>query len=132
MTKRFLRVSQPRTQLVLGNVPVNFTRVRISKLLMKSPVAFQDDSTHYLKINACRLEQNNKDVTLDAPRPYVFVLGFAGCANGYTTFNNCNVGCWDYECKEVRNEIILDLLITIDDQETVFDDGDLLLEFEFE
>jgi hypothetical protein len=62
---------------------------------------------------------------------YVFVIGASGCEKGYTTWNNCQAGCWDYQCTERRNEINMTLKITIDDTEVVFDDP-VMLELEFE
>ena len=115
-------------------MPINFVRARIAKLLIKPPAAFQDDATHYLKIHICELERNHKDVTSGAPRPYVFVLPIAGCENGYTTWNNCQTGCWDYSNSSLggkRNEINFTICVTIDDQEVAFE-PELLLELEFE
>jgi hypothetical protein len=97
---------------------------------MKTPTAFNDDSTHYLKIHICELEKDSKDVTTSV-NSYFFVLGFSGCENGYVTWNNCQSDCWDYSDKERRNDINFHIKITIDDVEVVLDDY-MMLELEFE
>ena len=130
--KRFIRISQPKTDVILGNVPIVFNRARVSKLLIKPPVSFQDEKTHYLKLHICELQGDNKDVTVPrSVKPYVFVLPIAGCEKGYTTWNNCIAGCWDYVTTTRKNEINFTIHATIDDTDVVFDD-ELLIELEFE
>ena len=130
--KRFVRISQPRTNVVLGHIPIQYHKVRISKLLVKAPVAFQDDSTHYLKISVCQLERNHKDVTVQQTvKPYMFVLPISGCEKGFTSYQNCMMGCWDYINFQKNSEINMELVVTVDDQEVIFDDQ-LMLELEFE
>jgi hypothetical protein len=78
----------------------------------------------------CELERDSKDIT-NLVKPYFFIIGVSGCEKNYTTWNNCNLDCWDYSCVEKRNEINLKLRVTVDDQEIILNEA-MMLELEFE
>jgi hypothetical protein len=128
--KRLIKITQSNQIQKLDQVPVNFRRLRVSKLLIKTEAPYDDDDLHCLTVDFCGYAQHKTVNNEGSLQRYSFSLPFNGCEKGLTSYQNLNDG-WDWVGSNYSNN-------SIDLEINTYIDGDpanltnpIIIELEF-
>ena len=114
MPNHLFTLTEPRLRQNLGDNGIKIKKMRVRKLLVKTPIA--DDSTHLVRLSIACYNQHI-EIRDSGKTEYFFSLPVGGCENGYITYINNDT--WDYISAHTKPEIYLHLHLTVDNNDVV-------------
>ena len=127
MGKHLIKLTTPKKHQPLGDNGIAIRKMKIHKMLIKTPVV--DDSTHIVRLSINCYNQHIEVGDNGGKTEYFFTLFTGGC-DGYITYIN-NDEHWDYISKNSKRETKLCIHMTIDDDDVVLSEP-ALIEIEIE